>query len=435
MTARRVIGGRTLGPNTLFDKSALQSFNRYEALWFDNFYTAIVCPLFFVETLADLSKEVAEGRTPEQVVGNIAYKTPEMGPFVVAAHWNLRLANLLGYPIEMEGRPPVAGGFGTQLAGESATVYDLPPEMGAFERWQRGDFLGVERDFAQQWRSALSSMDLTSVYPIFRRLGGGKTKPRNLEEARQWAEQMVHGHGRRYTTLKVAMEMLAIPPSQRPRILQRWKQAAGAPLDEFAPYAAYNLMVDLFFYLSLEAGLISSQRPSNRVDVAYLYYLPFCLIFTSGDRLHQRITPFFLRKDQAFLWAPELKEDLGRLDAHYDALPESVKAQGVMRFAQRPPAEDDYLTTKLWDQFLPKWREPHRPASDRAKAKAQALAKALSDQERPRKTAGQLVKSGPHDPVAFERHVHARKGKWQVIPPEVVKTGEPVRPVRSQRSH
>ena len=36
-------------------------------------------PLFFVETLADLKKEVGEGRTPEQVVGNLAEKAPTGG--------------------------------------------------------------------------------------------------------------------------------------------------------------------------------------------------------------------------------------------------------------------------------------------------------------------------------------------------------------------
>jgi hypothetical protein len=39
------------------------------------------------------------------------------------------------------------------------------------------------------------------------------------------------------------------------------------------------------------------------------------MIFTSGDRLHENISPLFLREDQEFLWAPKLKEDLGRLDA------------------------------------------------------------------------------------------------------------------------
>jgi hypothetical protein len=72
------------GPLTLFDKSALQSFSLDEAVWFDNFYATIISPLFFVETLADLSKEVEQGRTPEQVVGTIAAKTPETGSIVNA---------------------------------------------------------------------------------------------------------------------------------------------------------------------------------------------------------------------------------------------------------------------------------------------------------------------------------------------------------------
>jgi hypothetical protein len=421
-----------LGPITLFDKSALQSFNPDEALWFDNFYWTVISPLFFVETLADLSKEVAQGRTAEQVVGNIASKTPEMGSFVVVSHWDLILANLLGHPIEMQGRPPVGRGIRTQLAGDNATVYELPPEMRAAERWQSGDFLGVERDFAQRWRSALSSMDPTSFYPILRSLGGGNAKPRDLAEAREWAARMVHGDGRRYRTIEVAFKMFSVPSELQPRILKKWKDAGRPSLDEFAPYAAYNLMVDLFFYLSLKTSLISSERPSNRVDVAYLYYLPFCMIFTSGDRLHEKITPFFLREDQEFLWAPELKEDLSRLDAHYDALPESVKAQGIMRFALTPPKEGDYLTTKLWDKS---WREPHVPASDPTRAKAKAYAESLSDRPALREKARQSSQlesgSGPHDPFAFERHVHARKGKWQVLPPEAIKAGKRVEPTTS----
>jgi hypothetical protein len=61
--------------------------------------------LFFVETLADLSKEVEAGTTPEQVVGNIAAKTPETGSVVSVDHWHLRLADLDGYQIEIERRP------------------------------------------------------------------------------------------------------------------------------------------------------------------------------------------------------------------------------------------------------------------------------------------------------------------------------------------
>jgi hypothetical protein len=91
------------GPITLFDKSALQSLNVDEAVWFDSFYQTVISPLFFVETLADLSKEVEAGRTPEQVVA----KTPETGSVVSVDHRHLRLADLDGYQIEFERRPHI----------------------------------------------------------------------------------------------------------------------------------------------------------------------------------------------------------------------------------------------------------------------------------------------------------------------------------------
>jgi hypothetical protein len=78
--------------HTLFDKSAVQSLNVDEAVWFDNFYRTVISSLFFVEALADLSKEVPEGRTPEQGVGNIVAKTPETGSVVSVNCRHLRLA-------------------------------------------------------------------------------------------------------------------------------------------------------------------------------------------------------------------------------------------------------------------------------------------------------------------------------------------------------
>jgi hypothetical protein len=72
------------------------------------------------------------------------------------------------------------------------------------------------------------------------------------------------------------------------------------------------------------------------------------------------------------------------------------------------------------------------PSSARMTAKAKAYAKALSNHPEMARNARRLsgLKSGPRDPVAFERHVHATKGKWLIIPPEVVKTAERVETVR-----
>ena len=69
----------SMGPVAIFDKSFLQMISVDEAVWFGNFYRANITPLFFAETLADLEKEIAKGRTPEQVVGNLARKDTRSG--------------------------------------------------------------------------------------------------------------------------------------------------------------------------------------------------------------------------------------------------------------------------------------------------------------------------------------------------------------------
>ena len=95
-----------MGPITLFDKSFLQSLSVDESVWFDHFFLTNVCPLFFVENLADLGKLTAKGRTAEQEVRKIADKFPEMRGSPCAFHTDLCAAKLLGYEIPMTGQIP-----------------------------------------------------------------------------------------------------------------------------------------------------------------------------------------------------------------------------------------------------------------------------------------------------------------------------------------
>lgn len=44
-----------MGPLALFDKSYLEGLNPDEAVWFDHFFLANVCPMFYVETQSDLA--------------------------------------------------------------------------------------------------------------------------------------------------------------------------------------------------------------------------------------------------------------------------------------------------------------------------------------------------------------------------------------------
>ena len=121
-----------MGPIALFDKSFLQSLNLDEAVWFDQFFIANISPLFYVETLADLDKEISHGRTAEQVVGGIAAKTPELSGAPNVHHQELLLANLMGQPISMSARPVIAGGRPVESGGKRGINIDISPELVSF---------------------------------------------------------------------------------------------------------------------------------------------------------------------------------------------------------------------------------------------------------------------------------------------------------------
>jgi len=75
-----------MGPVALFDKSYLQSLSVDESVWFDHFFLANVCPIFYVETYADLAKEDCKYLTPDELVRRIANKFPEYSGTPNASH-------------------------------------------------------------------------------------------------------------------------------------------------------------------------------------------------------------------------------------------------------------------------------------------------------------------------------------------------------------
>src|SRR5207302_11190301 len=133
-----------------------------------------------------------------------------------------------------------------------------------------------------------------------------------LEEARERAVQFVQ-EIKPHAALKVLSLLLEISPELQGRIYFRWWQCGLEPLSVYAPYCGHVLAVEVFTVIALSSGLISPDRPSNRVDLAYLFYLPFCMLFVSSDKLHQRTASLFLREDQEFVDGPSLKAALRQI--------------------------------------------------------------------------------------------------------------------------
>src|SRR5258708_31936391 len=348
-------------PMLIFDKSFLESLNPDEAVWLDNFFATCITPLFFVETLADLEKEVRRGRTPEQVVGSLAYKTPDMNSHVNPHHTWMLLSELRGdQNVAMDARMRRADGIVEQLNDQHGVIYKSSKEEEAFVRWQRGEFLDLERRIAKEWREGVSGVDYSQSYGLFSKFYGGFRKPKNLKDTKDIAETLIDLLEEE-ASFRFGMKLLEVPPDAQLAAIARWSAQRRKPLREFAPYFRHMYAVELFYYLAIGADLISRVRPAkkadNKVDIAYLYYLPFCKVFASSDNLHARVVPLFLREDQSFVKGPELKADLNKLDEHFDALPDETKAKSLHTFASYPPPEESFLVTRLWDRHSINWRK------------------------------------------------------------------------------
>jgi len=412
-----------MGPIIIFDKSALEQLSVDESCWLDNFFLTNITPLLYVETLADLAKIPKSGRvarTAEQIVGELAIKAPSMNSFPNAYHLTLLGQNLMGASIDMSNRPLIRGGQTVRSPqGKLAVHFDPFPEYETMQRWQDGEFLAIENELAQQWRAELSNVDLRTAEWI-RNLKPRGTHFRDLAEVKALVDRVVTSGDRHL--LLAALDLWGVPNAAKNAILRRYDQASQPPLSVFAPYAAFVLRIDLVFHLAIDAGLISSDRPSNMIDVAYLYYLPFCMVFTSNDKLHARLSPLFMELGQTFVPGSELKACLAELDLYYSLLPEDMKATGIMAFAVYPPEHLESLLTRLWDRYLPKWRDDAKSRKENRDAGLlpdDTIVERISEQLEHSTPVDAEVSSDDAEHVIIRRRISTRKGKWRTVSEDV----------------
>lgn len=406
-----------MGPITLFDKSFVQSLTIDESVWFDHFFLANVCPLFYIETLADLEKRVRKGRTPEQEVGIIARKFPDMHGIPCAHHVGLCIGDLLGHRVPMTGQIPISSGRLVRVGDKTGVFSKGPPESEAFSRWQGHEFLEIERLYANEWRNLLLNLDLEAVAKGFRNLGIDAKSCKNLEDAKALAESVISTKNGVFEVIQLALIFLDVRKDLHDEIFERWAAANHLPLSEYAPYVAHVLKVEVFFQIALAAHLIPSGRPSNRIDIAYLFYLPFCLMFVSSDRLHQQCAPLFLRENQEFVWGRDLKRNLGQINSHYAQLSDEINEQGVLSFTEDPPKIGDSLVLQLWDRLLPLRHEMKENRSANKPTETDILEEIKKMENAPSLSPDEVdLDPAKIDRAVIKRRVRRAKGSWWQLP-------------------
>ncbi len=411
-----------MGPTLLLDKSALESLSMDESVWLDMFFGANITPLFYVETLADLEKSDKTGRSGEKIVADLAGKTPTNATFPNAHHHGIIIQDLMGNtpPMDTHQVPVSAGQAKRDRGGRLGMHIDEFPEQAALNRWFSGEFSDLERNYAKAWREALNSHDPTTTMAWVKNIVPTGRKFSSIEDVKAFTDEFVKGSGTE--VLNFCMELLAVPEDLRPLIRKRYTQLGEPSLETFAPYTAFVLKVEIFYYLCLGSSFISKDRASNKADIAYLYYLPFCHVFVSKDNLHKRVARLFMEHGQRFVDADDLKKALKQADDHYSQFTSEIEEVGLMRYVGYPSPALNNLITELWDEFMrPDWRDIESErgiGKDGMPSDAELVAQLKKTHDEAVPVQGP-VDTADIDYAMVSRMASVRRGKWRIMPPGI----------------
>jgi hypothetical protein len=334
--------------------------------------------------------------------------------FPPAIYWPItRSAVYCRFDLEtVHGRVMLAAGRRVQLGGKKGVVFEQSPEAEAVSRWGKREFLDLERQIARQWRRALTGIDPDAMTKQVMGDLGHWRKPKSLVDARQMADTIIDNMDPEWL-IGFGLKLLDAPETID-YVTRNWIQLRRPPIREHLPYFVFLLSINIFFCLVLPTQLLRNVKPSHKIDLAYLYYLPFCSVFTSKDNFHAQTVPLFVDPEQTFVNGIELKEDLAKLVAHYESLPENVLKTGLIHFAAHPPEDTAFLTTRLWDKHLPLWREiAAAPKSPRDPVEEKKLLDEINRQtDSPELRPHDEEDIDKMDYATIRRMVHPQKGRW-----------------------
>lgn len=335
----------------------MQRLSKDEARWLTHFFRCNITPVYLLEIMGDLAKSAKRG-TPESMVAALAAKTSSLGSLPNVLHTDLIDQEILGHPVEMRGVPIVGGAQSVSTAtGKKGIFIDESPEEKALRRWQNGAFKRDEHEQASVYRQNAKSFDLQ----VFIRASKaartkGKKFATSLIELLEAVDRLLDDPGAQYRTLSTALEMFDQPESSKRHVKKHWAAYGRPAIRHFLPYTHHCMRVFTLFGQGVGLGLIP-QRPTNVIDLQYLFYLPFCMVFTSADNLHHDLVPLFITENQRYVKGDALQAALRELVTYYGQHEAELKATGMMGFARYPPLSHDTIVHQLYDDLMPRWRK------------------------------------------------------------------------------
>lgn len=336
-----------MGLSIILDKSTFQSLNYRELVRLNNYYKHNVAPILVMEVLGDLKKESVEGKPPsDERVKDFATKLFPSHTVINTYYRNILTQEFNGVVCPMDGRPHLDVEKVVQTDdGRKGFVIQETQEEKSIYKWKEGNFNDADHELSQLWRSVTTQADrLKSLQKTTQAVEYDKIK--SLDELDTRVDSIINDINIQDRLLSLAIDIYGDGRVDGMAVFVRWFENGRPSILEFLPYVAYCLKVDLLFHLGLQSELIGT-RPTNKVDLEYLYYLPFCTIFSSNDKIHKQLVPLLIKDYQRFIVGEDLKGDLKAIVIHMDEMDEGIAKE----FSSRPPIVEDSLTFQLWKEF------------------------------------------------------------------------------------
>jgi hypothetical protein len=255
----------------------------------------------------------------------------------------LCLANLYGYEVVMDGRPIVAPTTVDTLDdGRRIALIDKTAFGEMISRWQRGEFNEQDKEFANLWKRIKDSSKAEDCIPFMEANHIVIPKSKSIDELIAEVDKLLRNPKMQHVFLDMFLSYEDIDQTKKYNIKERLKQCPYS-LSKVAPYAFYCLKVFVLFLGAYKFDLLPEKKPDDQADLEYLFYLPFCHVFSSNDKFHATLSPRLMGKDQIFLLGENLKKGIQEIES----LPAHEETMNA-KCAPIPPMPKESIIREVW---------------------------------------------------------------------------------------
>jgi hypothetical protein len=177
----------------------------------------------------------------------------------------------------------------------------------------------------------------------------------NFHELARSVDRLLADPSLRESLLICLLDECGFSEAIRNLIVLTWRLVGRPDLRLYAPYASYCLRVLLVFIGGIRNKLISLDS-TNRLDLEYCYYLPFCMGFVSRDHLHRDLSAALLGPGQDFIDCDQLKAELRQLADEWDALSGEQRNERDAEYGDYPPEREGSIAAMMWKKNMRPWR-------------------------------------------------------------------------------